>query len=268
MTQPLAGVRVLDLSARTGAYCGKILADLGADVIKVELPSGDKMRFRPPFRDGPRGPESSALFAYYHHNKRGITLNWERDDAGVLLESLGASADVVLASPKGEPERLTGLVEDPPSLTWVPDSVLTCFITPFGLTGPYRDLAGHPLHFVCHERLHACRGCSGGTTSGHARATVLRRSGDLGCVPGPGDVAGSTSSVGSGDRSFRARGRASSTSWGRSSTAWLATSSHGRPISDRRPEVSGGVVTGSWTSGRTRPTIGISSSTCWVGRMS
>ncbi len=154
--QPLTGVRVLDLSARTGAYCGKILADLGADVIKVELPSGDRMRFRPPFGDGRSAPEASALFAYYHHNKRGITLNWERDDAGVLLESLGASADVVLASPKGEPERLTGLVEDPPSLAWVPDSVLTCFITPFGLTGPYRDWRATPFtSFAMSGYMHA-----------------------------------------------------------------------------------------------------------------
>ena len=67
-------------------------------------------------------------------------------------------------------------------------------------------LAGDPLHVVCHERLHARRGCSGGTTARHARPTVLRRGGDLGRVPRPGDAAGSTSSVGSGDRSLRARG--------------------------------------------------------------
>ena len=60
---PLAGTRVLDVSGRTGAYCGKILADLGADVIKVELPAGDRMRFVPPFRDGHSGPEGSLLFA-------------------------------------------------------------------------------------------------------------------------------------------------------------------------------------------------------------
>ena len=99
---PLAGVRVLDLSGRTGAYCGKILADLGADVVKVELPAGDRMRFLPPFRDGQTGPEAGLLFAYYHHNKRGITLDWERDESAPLLESLAGWAEVVLASPKGE----------------------------------------------------------------------------------------------------------------------------------------------------------------------
>ncbi len=153
---PLSGVRVVDVSGRTGAYCGKLLADLGADVIKVELPSGDRMRFLPPFRDGSTGPEASLLFAYYHHNKRGITLDWERDEARELLERLAASADVVLASPRGEPERPIGLLDDPPSLSWVPDSVLTCCITPFGLTGPYRDWRATPFtSFAASGYMHA-----------------------------------------------------------------------------------------------------------------
>lgn len=153
---PLGGVRVVDISGRTGAYCGKLLADLGADVIKVELPSGDRMRYLPPFRDGGAGREASLLFAYYHHNKRGITLDWERDESRELLERLAASADVVLASPRGEPERPIGLLDDPPSLSWVPDSVLTCCITPFGLTGPYRDWRATPFtSFALSGYMHA-----------------------------------------------------------------------------------------------------------------
>jgi crotonobetainyl-CoA:carnitine CoA-transferase CaiB-like acyl-CoA transferase len=142
---PLAGTRVLDLSGRTGAYCGKILADLGADVVKVERPTGDGMRRQPPFRDGEPGPESSLLFAYYHHNKRGITLDWERAEAQLLLGELAATADVLLASPKGDCARLHGFIDDPPSLSWAPESALTCFITPFGLTGPYRDWRATPF---------------------------------------------------------------------------------------------------------------------------
>ena len=62
----------------------------------------------------------------------------------------------MLASPKGEPERLIGLVEDPPSLSWVPDAVLTCFITPFGLTGPYRDWRATPFtSFAMSGYMHA-----------------------------------------------------------------------------------------------------------------
>jgi crotonobetainyl-CoA:carnitine CoA-transferase CaiB-like acyl-CoA transferase len=143
--QPLAGTRVLELTSRLGAYCGKILADLGADVVKVELPSGDAMRFLPPFRDGASGAESSLLFAYYHHNKRGITLDWERPESLPLLEALASSADVVLASPAGERHRVVGFVDDPPSLSWVPADVLTCFITPFGLTGPCRRWRATPF---------------------------------------------------------------------------------------------------------------------------
>jgi crotonobetainyl-CoA:carnitine CoA-transferase CaiB-like acyl-CoA transferase len=144
-TQPLAGVRVLDLSGRMGAYCGKILAALGADVLKVELPSGDVLRSVPPFLVGTHAEKSGLLFAYYHHNKKGITLNWECADAEPLLRELASGADVVVASPKGERQRVIGFVDDPPSLSWVPNDALTCFITPFGLTGPYREWRATPF---------------------------------------------------------------------------------------------------------------------------
>jgi crotonobetainyl-CoA:carnitine CoA-transferase CaiB-like acyl-CoA transferase len=153
---PLNGVRVLDVSGRPGAYCGKILADFGADVLKAELPSGDRMRFQPPFGDDGTEQEASLLFAYYHHNKRSITLDWERDESLHLLGRLAALADVVLASPKGEPERPVGLLDDRPSLSWVPESALTCFITPFGLTGPYRDWRATPFtSFAMSGYMHA-----------------------------------------------------------------------------------------------------------------
>ncbi|HXY95235.1 MAG TPA: CoA transferase [Acidimicrobiia bacterium] len=142
---PLVGFRVLDVSGRTGACCTKILADLGADVVKVELPTGDRLRSVPPYRDGATGPEASLVFAYYHHNKRGITLDWERSDAEPLLGELASSADVVVASPRGERERLVGFVADAPALSWAPPGVLTCFVTPFGLTGPYREWRATPF---------------------------------------------------------------------------------------------------------------------------
>jgi len=136
---------VLDLSSRIGAYCSKVLADLGADVLKVELPGGDQLRYLPPYRDGKSGPESSLLFAYYHHNKRGITLNFEREQSWPLLRELAASVDVVVASPKGVGQRLVGFVDDPPRLSWSSGDVTTCFITPFGLTGPYREWRATPF---------------------------------------------------------------------------------------------------------------------------
>ena len=63
MTSPLDGVRVLDLGGELSAYGTKILADLGADVVKVEPAGGDRQRHRPPFADGVTGPESSLTFA-------------------------------------------------------------------------------------------------------------------------------------------------------------------------------------------------------------
>src|SRR5258706_82137 len=63
MTRPLAGVRVLDLTDAIGAYCTRLLAGFGADVIKVEYPEGDELRRRPPFRDGAAGDEASARAA-------------------------------------------------------------------------------------------------------------------------------------------------------------------------------------------------------------
>jgi benzylsuccinate CoA-transferase BbsE subunit len=96
---PLAGQRVLDLSGALGAYCGKVLADLGADVLKLEQPCGDPMRHAPPLRALADGTEASLAFAYYHHNKRGLTLDWRRQDSLGLLSELAATTDVVLASP-------------------------------------------------------------------------------------------------------------------------------------------------------------------------
>jgi crotonobetainyl-CoA:carnitine CoA-transferase CaiB-like acyl-CoA transferase len=122
-----------------------VLADLGADVVKVELPEGDALRRLPPFRDGAAGSEASLMFAYYHHNKRAITLDWRRDDARPLLAELGATADVVLASPSVLGERPAGFVEDEPELSWTVDGTLTCFLSPFGLTGPYRTWRATPF---------------------------------------------------------------------------------------------------------------------------
>lgn len=151
---PLHGVRVLDLSTRVGAYCGKLLADLGADVIKVERPAGDPLRRTPPFREG-AGDGSGLLFAWYHNNKRGITLDWTRSDAVPLLVELAASADVVVVSPDGR-EPLVEYQETPPHLPWVPQRATLCAITPFGLTGPWRHWRATPFTtFAASGQMHA-----------------------------------------------------------------------------------------------------------------
>jgi crotonobetainyl-CoA:carnitine CoA-transferase CaiB-like acyl-CoA transferase len=152
---PLSGIRVLDLSSRVGAYCGKLLADLGADVIKVERPSGDPLRRTPPFGATPADGEQGLLFAWYHNNKRGITLDWVRSEAAPLLTELAAAANVVVASPDAR-EPLAGF-DDPPSRpVWMSERATLCAITPYGLTGPWRHWRATPFtSFAASGQMHA-----------------------------------------------------------------------------------------------------------------
>ena len=93
---PLSGYRVLDLADARGAHCAKTLADLGADVIKVEPPGGESSRRIPPFKDHVPDLETSLFFLYYNTNKRSITLNLEVASGQSLFRQLAARADVVL----------------------------------------------------------------------------------------------------------------------------------------------------------------------------
>ena len=88
----------MDLSGELGVYCGKLLADAGADVIKVEPPGGDSMRRTGPFIDGVDSPENSLHWRHYNTNKRSITLDIESADGGALLRRLAENSDVVLES--------------------------------------------------------------------------------------------------------------------------------------------------------------------------
>ena len=131
---PLDGIRVLDLSGPVGSYGGRLLADAGADVVKVELPAGDELRRQGPFAGRQPGPERSLAFAYYHANKRGIVLDYRSPEALGMLAELGASADVVLVTPP-----VAGFDPDSRELSWAASDAVVCAITPFGLTGPYRS---------------------------------------------------------------------------------------------------------------------------------
>src|SRR5438309_3005486 len=81
----LQGYRVLDLTSAMGAFCGKLLRDLGMDVIKVEPPSGDSTRAEPPFGYAHAHREGSLRFAYLNAGKRGITLDFTKDGGRKLL---------------------------------------------------------------------------------------------------------------------------------------------------------------------------------------
>ena len=137
---PLDGVRVLELGGYVSApFCGKLLADYGADVIKVEPPgAGDAARRMGPFAGDDPHPEKSIPFLYLNTNKRGITLDVETVSGAGLLDRMLESADVLVENypPDARPSALEpeALVERHPGL-------IVTSITPFGLTGPYRDFA-------------------------------------------------------------------------------------------------------------------------------
>lgn len=94
----LSGFRVLDLSSSMGAFCGKVLADLGMDVVKVEPPAGEDLRSEPPFAGGRNHREGSLRFAYFNSGKRGVTLDLSRQAGRDLLLGLVEKADVVVDS--------------------------------------------------------------------------------------------------------------------------------------------------------------------------
>jgi crotonobetainyl-CoA:carnitine CoA-transferase CaiB-like acyl-CoA transferase len=142
----LEGVRVLEYCQMiSGPYCGKLLADLGAEVIKVEEPpAGDAARTRGPFPNDVPHPEKSGLFLYLNTNKLGITLNLGTASGRQVFQRLTEQADVLLEDrPPGEMAKL-GL--DYASLSAINPRLIVTSITPFGQTGPYRDYGGYHLN--------------------------------------------------------------------------------------------------------------------------
>ncbi|HZP41515.1 MAG TPA: CoA transferase [Candidatus Binatia bacterium] len=137
MPGALDGLRVLDLAGASGALCGKLLAGLGADVVKAEPPGGDPMRALPPFWDGAPPAERSLFFWFYHAGKRGIRLDLASDAGRALLRRLAAAADVVIETEP--PGRLAALGCGPDALRAANPRLVVASITPFGQEGPYRD---------------------------------------------------------------------------------------------------------------------------------
>ena len=147
----LHGVRVLDLSrVLAGPWCTQTLADLGADVIKVERPAadghpgGDDTRgWGPPFLKD-RGGADTAEAAYYlgcNRNKRSITIDLARPEGQALVRQLAAQCDVLVENFKVGDMARYGL--DAPTLLAEFPRLVYCSITGFGQTGPYRDRAGY-----------------------------------------------------------------------------------------------------------------------------
>ena len=140
---PLTGTRVLDLTRLLpGAYCTQLLADLGADVIKVEEPgTGDYMRWTPPLVDG-----QSALFNALNRNKRSVALDLKSDSGRDALLRLVDTAQVLVEGNRpGVMDRL--------HLGWEVlharnPRLVMCSITGYGQDGPYASRAGHDLNYM------------------------------------------------------------------------------------------------------------------------
>lgn len=135
--QALSPYRALDLTTEIGQYAGRCLAEMGADVIKVELPEGDRVRrIGPFFRDEAR-PDRSMLWFVLNASKKGVTCDLEHPEGRALFRKLVAKTDVVLESyPPGYLSDLgidnEQLRDEHPRLVWVS-------ITGFGQDGPYKD---------------------------------------------------------------------------------------------------------------------------------
>ena len=143
--QALADVRVLDLTWYfTGPYCTKILADYGAQVLKVERPDiGDPARGFGPFQNDDPHPEKSAVFFFLNCNKRGITLNLKSALGKKIIFDLVKDTDIVVESFAPGTMKSLGLSYE--TLTGINPNLVLASISNFGQTGPYRDFKATDL---------------------------------------------------------------------------------------------------------------------------
>lgn len=136
----LSGVRVLDLTRfLAGPYTGMVLADMGAEVIKVEQITGDSTRTQPPYSFG----GDSAYFIAINRNKRSISLDLRSKEGRAVLDRLIATADVILdnlRAPQRESLRLTY-----PHISKVNPRIISCSVTGFGSDGPYEDRPAYDI---------------------------------------------------------------------------------------------------------------------------
>lgn len=146
MALPLEGIRIVELGTGTAVpFAGKLLAELGADVVKVEPPDGDPARQLGPFASAAANPEAGALHLYLNTAKRSVVLP---DGASEALARLMGTADVALVDAG----------QDVASLSTEHPSVIFCSITPFGLTGPY---AGAPASELTVQAISGYVGATG-----------------------------------------------------------------------------------------------------------
>jgi crotonobetainyl-CoA:carnitine CoA-transferase CaiB-like acyl-CoA transferase len=145
---PLEGIRVLDLSRLLpGGFCSLLLADFGADVLKVEdTGMGDYVRWSPPMYEGAEQSAGSALFLSLNRGKRSIRVNLKTEEGREVLLKLVRESDVLLESFR--PGVLDRLGVGPERLKQENPGLVYCAITGYGQDGPYRDRSGHDMNYL------------------------------------------------------------------------------------------------------------------------
>jgi len=144
-TRPFAGLKVIEYGEYISApYCTRLLAGLGADVIKVEKTGGDEARINGPFPKDIPHPEKSGLYLSLNANKKGVTLNLDKPKGKEVFKKLIANADVLVENNiRGCMDGL-GLGYD--VLKAINPKLVMVSITPFGQTGPYKDWKAYHIN--------------------------------------------------------------------------------------------------------------------------
>jgi crotonobetainyl-CoA:carnitine CoA-transferase CaiB-like acyl-CoA transferase len=134
----LDGLNVIELATHPGGeMLGKLLAEMGAEVVKVEPPEGSPTRGIGPFAAGREDPDHSLSFWYYNTNKRSVVVDYRRPDGLASLERLASGADVFISTLAPRELRAVGL--DLERLRTQVPALVVASLTPFGLTGPWAD---------------------------------------------------------------------------------------------------------------------------------
>ena len=136
----LKGLRIVELASAPIAWAGKLMGDMGADVVLVEPPGGDPSRGYPPFAGDEEGPDNSLYWWHYNTSKRSVVLDLDDDAGRKAFLGLMATADVLLESET--PGRLEALGLDYADLSRVKSDLIHVSITPFGRETSRRDAVG------------------------------------------------------------------------------------------------------------------------------
>ncbi len=142
----LSDLKVLEFGEMvSAAYCTKMMADMGAEVIKIEPPGrGDEARRRGPYAQDRPGPERSGLFSYLNTNKLGVTLNLEAPQGKKIFFDLVKGTDILVENQP--PKRMEELGLTYENLEKINPRLIMVSITPFGQTGPYRNYKAHEIN--------------------------------------------------------------------------------------------------------------------------